>query len=139
GFCRPDNAGRTRAFPAPVVSSPGRRRIARTDHERTPGFREGDANHTSTKTYGTVVGGAFVAVQRHTAPSAGSPPVRRADDGLDRSALPLLPAPDRAAGAAVHRNGHDRGDSVRRARALLALRSGGASRGPAARRGRSGP
>ena len=46
-------------------------------------------------------------------------PVRRADDGLDRPALPLLPSPAHAAHAPVHRDGdHRRAAARRRGRAI---------------------
>ena len=116
--------------------------------ERLPGF---GANPAVALLWGSVtarpdlcvgdrmLSGAAGAIRARPARADRPSPVRRADDGLDRSPLPLLPAPDRATRAALYRDDPDRGDSARPARAAPALRSGGAPACPAARRRRPGP
>ena len=60
--------------------------------------------------------------QRETPESRRVAPVRRADDGLDRPALPLLPSPAHTPRAAVHRDGDDRRAAARRRAAPSRLR-----------------
>ena len=65
--------------------------------------------------------------------------LRRADDGLDGPALPVLPAPDLASRTALHRDGDRAGARARRRAAPPRLRSRRAPGGTAARRQRSAP
>ena len=58
----------------------------------------------------------------------------RADDGMDRPALPVLPSPADAPRAALYRDDHHRRGAPRRPRAAARLRSGRASGRGAARR-----
>ena len=66
-----------------------------------------------------------------------APRLRRADDGLDRPSLPVLPAPHRAPRAALHRDDHERRAGARRRPASPRFRSRRASAGAAAGRQRS--
>ena len=68
----------------------------------------------------------------------GAPLLRRADDGMDRPALPVLPSPAHAPRAALHRDADHRRGAARRPRAAARLRSVRASGRAAARRLRSG-
>src|SRR3990172_12074706 len=64
--------------------------------------------------------------------NTNSPPLHGPHDGLDRPALPLLPAQGLSGGVSVHRDDHYRRAAARRPRASSRLRSRGASRGAAA-------
>ena len=61
-----------------------------------------------------------------------APLLRRADDGMDRPALPVFPSPAHAPRAALYRDADHRRRPARRPRAAARLRSGRASGGAAA-------
>ena len=69
---------------------------------------------------------------------AEPPPLRRADDGLDGPARPLLPAPAVPAHAALHGDGDHRGHPPWGQEAAPGLLARGAAVGPAARGQRAG-
>src|SRR5437773_11925284 len=64
--------------------------------------------------------------------NTNAPHLRRADDGLDRPALPLLPAPGLLTRAALHRDDYHRRAHPRRCRPPSCLQQGRASRRAAA-------
>ena len=73
-----------------------------------------------------------------TIPDDSSPsPLRGADDGLDRPALPLLPAPGLLQRLPLHRDDHHRRAAPRRRRAAPRFQPGRASGRRAARRQRA--
>src|SRR5690348_12720902 len=60
-------------------------------------------------------------LKAHDRPVA--PLLHRPYDGMDRPALPVLPSPAHAQGAALYRNAHHRRGAARRPRAVARLRS----------------